>query len=296
MTTLALVTCRAMPTGYFDDAPLRAALEAAGARVVTPAWDDPAVAWGELDAVLIRSTWDYVPRRDEFVAWAAAVEASTRLFNPAAVVRANTHKSYLRRLEQRGARIVPTVWFRPGEAAPSAEALGELLRERGWGRAVLKPVVGATASGALPFAADEAGLAAAAAHAAALLREGEALLQPYLARVEVDGERSLVFVEGRPTHALVKRPAPGDYRTQEEFGAREAPHAPTAEEAELARAALRALAAEDLLYARVDLLLDPDGRPCVGEVELVEPALFFRHGPGAAEALAEALLRRVRGD
>ncbi len=289
---LALATCGDMPEGYRDDAPLRAALAAAGAVVEHPVWSDPAVAWGAYDAVLIRSTWDYVPQREAFMAWAARVEAATRLFNPAAVVRDNTDKRYLRRLEAAGVPIVPTVWIEPG-VAPSAADVEALLAERGWGRAVIKPVVGATASGALPFDADDPGLRAAAAHLPRLLERGQALLQPYLARVEREGERSAVFVAGRLTHAVVKRPAPDDYRTQEEFGAHDAPVDLTAPEASVCRRALEALGAQDLLYARVDLLPGEASEPRVSEVELVEPALFFRHGPQAAGLLAEALLERV---
>ena len=42
------------------------------------------------------------------------------------------------------------------------------------------------------------------------------------------------------------------------------------------------------------MLRDAEGQLRLIELELVEPSLFFRHGPGAAEVLAEGLLRRAR--
>jgi glutathione synthase/RimK-type ligase-like ATP-grasp enzyme len=118
------------------------------------------------------------------------------------------------------------------------------------------------------------------------------LLQPYLGSVETAGERSAIFIDGAFSHAVRKVPVPGDYRVQDDFGAEDRPVELTAGERRLARAAVAA-AGGDLLYARVDLLADDRGRPRLSELELVEPSLFFRHHPAAAERLAGALLRRL---
>ena len=293
---LALATCRAVPDWEVDDRPLRAALRAAGAEVIEPAWDDPQVDWGSFAACLIRTTWDYMERRREYVAWAERVEASTRLFNSAAVVRWNTHKSYLRELEERGVAIVPTVWLDAGAGA----GVGELLRERGWKRAFLKPMIGATARETLRFAADPDGLRAAQAHVDRLLPTEGLMLQPYLERVESDGEVSAIFVDGELTHGVRKVPVPGDYRVQDDFGARDFPYVFAGAERAAAEAVLRAagggreLADGPPLYARADFLRGAEGELLLTELELVEPSLFFRHSAAAAERLAAALLRRVR--
>ena len=55
--------------------------------------------------MVLRSPWDYAPRRDEFVAWARPVP---RLANPADVVRWNTDKRYLAELAAAGVPVVPT--------------------------------------------------------------------------------------------------------------------------------------------------------------------------------------------
>lgn len=290
---IALATCRDLPDREVDDRPLELALQRRGADVVQPAWDDESFEWTGVDACLIRTTWDYMERREHFVAWAEDVARATRLFNPAGVVRWNTDKRYLRELEVDGLPIVPTIWLERG----SRPELADRLAERGWTRAFLKPAVGATSRETLRFRADAEGLAAATAHLERLLPAEDFLLQPYLASVETRGEVSAVFLDGEPTHAVRKLPVPGDYRVQDDFGASDEPTALTGEELELVRATLASAAERlgepELLYARVDLLSGDGGRPLLNELELVEPSLFFRHAPRAADVLAQALLGRI---
>src|SRR5680860_707874 len=111
-----------------DEESLATALRARGATVDIASWDAEAVDWDGADAVVIRSTWDYVDRRDEFMAWCGRVADDTLLFNPADVVRWNTHKSYLIELEDRGVPIVPTAWLGAGDDVD----LAELAVSRGW--------------------------------------------------------------------------------------------------------------------------------------------------------------------
>jgi hypothetical protein len=233
-------------------------------------------------------------RRDEYVAWAERVGGATRLFNSAAVVRWNTHKRYLRDLEDRGVAIVPTEWLPRGK--PSA--VGELARRRGWSRAFLKPLIGATARETLRFTADREGARAAQEHADRLLPTEGLMLQPYLDRVETDGEVSAIFVDGELTHGVRKVPVAGDYRVQDDFGASDFPYPFAGGERLLAEraviAAERILGLDDrLLYARADFLRGPQGELLLTELELVEPSLFFRHAPDAARRLADRLQRRL---
>lgn len=279
---VALATCRLVHTWpiaptpedprpwEIDERPLHAALRARGATVSTPTWDDPDVDWEQYDLVLPRTTWDYHHHRAAFVAWAERI--GPRLVNPAPILRWNTDKRYLRDLD---VPQLPTLFIEDG-ALPDVP----------WPRAFLKPAIGATAEFTLRFDADAAGLAAARAHLRA--HPGVFLLQPYVASVETAGERSAIVVAGEITHYVRKQPVPGDYRVQDDYGATDAPHDPSDAERSFADRVRRAMPSGSV-YARIDWLLGPAG-PALIELEAVEPCLFLRHGPAAAERLAAALL------
>ncbi|MCB9852861.1 MAG: hypothetical protein H6819_07175 [Phycisphaerales bacterium] len=288
---IALATCTTLPDWEVDDRPLEAAFRAAGVEIATPAWDDATIDWSIFDACLIRTTWDYSQRRDEFVGWADRVSERTILLNPARIVRWNTNKRYLRDLESQGVPTIPTVWLEKG----SHPDVGQILAERQWQRAFLKPVVGASSSGTMRFDAGAEGIQRARAHLAELLPTHEMMLQPYYASVEKEGEYSVIFIDGQSTHAVRKVPVAGDYRVQDDYGAHDEPIQLSERDLRVAaEAVVRAGAGERLLYARADFLRAPDGTLRMNELEVVEPSLFFRHRPEAAETLAHATLDRVK--
>lgn len=285
---IALATCRNLPDWEVDDRPLEAAFDDVGVAICKPAWDDVSIDWSSFDGCLIRTTWDYSQRRSEFVAWAERVSRMTALLNPARIVRWNTDKRYLRDLESAGVPTIPTNWIEQGSDCD----LREVLSGRPWRRAFLKPVVGASSSGTLRFDVDVDGIARAQAHLETLLPTQEMMLQPYYSSVEQEGEYSVIFVEGQPTHAVRKVPVAGDYRVQDDYGAHDEPASLDDDDLCLASLAV-AGAGEPLLYARADFLRAPDGTLRMNELELVEPSLFFRHGPGAAKTLARATIERI---
>ncbi len=291
---LALASCTTLVGPEVDDAPLHAALRAHGATVATPAWDDPDVDWAQFDGCLIRSTWDYMDRRDAFLEWAERVEACSRLLNPLPVVRWNTLKTYLRELEARDVPIAPTIWVDAGTTMDLAVEVAE----RGWHKAFIKPMIGADARETLPFEANPTDLETAQAHIDRLLVREGVMVQPFLESVHPEGEYSVICIDGAATHAVRKIPVRGDYRVMDNYGATDEPVELPPSDMSLARDVRRAC--EDilgcdgpLLYARVDVLRDATGSLVVNEVELVEPSLFFRHCEAAAEALATSFLGRL---
>lgn len=290
---LALATCANLPAWEIDDRFLHQALRDRGVVFSQPVWDDRSVDWAAFDAVLIRTTWDYQDKLPAFLAWAEHVSQRTRLFNPAKIVQWNTHKSYLRELAARGIAIAPTRWLSRG----SSPDLPALLAELGTPEGFLKPCIGATARETLRFASDATGLRAAQAHLARLLPNEDLMLQPFLSAVTTRGEWSAIFIAGRLAHCVRKIPVPGDYRVQDDFGARDEPYDPSPTEraaATTAMAAATTLLGADLLYGRTDWLWQDDGNGVLTELELVEPSLFFRHCPASAATLADALLARIR--
>jgi glutathione synthase/RimK-type ligase-like ATP-grasp enzyme len=298
---IAVATCRTLPAHERDDLPLLAALRERGMHVEQPSWDDGAVDWSGFDAVLIRTTWDYQDRHAQFVAWAERVASCTMLFNPGPLVGWNTHKQYLRELEQHGVPLAETVWFAAGHEHDLAAA----VHARGIERGFLKPLVGANARNTLRFdVGNREELGRAQAHLSRMTAGADMMLQPYLASVEREGELSVIFFDGTFSHAVRKVPAAGDYRVQDDWGAHDEPVALEPEAFAVCEQTFSCMAAcfqqrgwdiaLPLLYARVDLLRDAAGRFVLNELEIVEPSLFFRHGPQAPQMLADALLRRLR--
>jgi glutathione synthase/RimK-type ligase-like ATP-grasp enzyme len=283
---VALVTGTHGPSFMHDvDARLAAALQQRGATVHAPRWNDAAVDWTAFDVAVIRTTWDYTTDREGFVAWAASAAEATALWNPADVVRWNTHKSYLLELEDRGAPVVPTAWLAQGDRV----ALGDLLVSRGWPRAVVKPAVAAGSTGLARVGSDD--LAAGQRHLDALLADGDVMVQPYLPAVESRGELSVVVVDGEVSHAVRKLPVAGEFRIQEEFGGRYVEEPLDRDTRDLAAWLVEA-AGTDLLLARVDLLEDEVGALQLAELEATEPDLYLDAAPAAADRVADAILRR----
>jgi hypothetical protein len=283
---VTIVTHASMRDGSADDRLLADAVAAAGARVRFAVWNDGGVDWAQSRLTIVRSTWDYHLDPPRWFQWLDAAGAVTRLINAAPILRWNSDKRYLLELARAGMPVVPTEHIARGQAIDLAARCGEL----GWRDVVVvKPAIGASAKGASRFAAtDLAG--AGQAHLAALLAAGDALVQPFQAAVEVERERSLVFLGGGFSHAFTKPPflrGTGD-------GLGEALHQPSAEEREvaarvLAAAGVLAGGAAPVAYARMDVVPAPGG-PRLMELELIEPDLGLRLAPGAPEALASAIL------
>ena len=292
---IALVSAAAARALDEDLAPLAAALAAQGAAVTIAEWDDAGIDWSRFDLALLRSTWDYSLRLPEFLAWVARVSARTCLLNPPQVVRWNTDKHYLGELARAGVAVVPGAFVEPGADADAA-LHAFLATHAAAADFVIKPCVGAGSRDAQRHRRD--GRGAAAAHLRRLLDAGRsALLQPYLDRVDADGETALLFFAGRFSHAIRKGPLlrrdEGPTRAlfaPEHIQAR----TPGADELALARRTLAAIPfAGPLLYARIDLLRDAQGRPVVLELELAEPSLFFASAPGSVERFAAEVLART---
>src|SRR5690349_19662675 len=207
---IAIVTCLAYDDFKVDDRLLRKALEARGGEVESVIWDDRRVDWGDFDLCLIRSTWDYYYKHQQFLEWARRVEAQSSLWNPAELVAWNSEKTYLRELGEQGVPVIPTAWVGPEEIDVEA-----LLVERGWEEAVIKPIVDL---GARNLRRVRAGAGEAGTALEEVLAQSQAMVQPFLPSLETDGELSLIFVEGEFSHAVRKRPHPKDFRVQSIWG------------------------------------------------------------------------------
>jgi len=295
---LALVSVAAAHALDEDLAPLSAALDEAGIAHRIVYWDDAFVDWSHYRAVIIRSPWDYIDKLPEFLAWAARVSGQTELLNPLNVITSNTDKHYLDTLAKQGIHTVPSRFIEPEQHAE--DGLKAFLEEFAHAEFVVKPAVGAGSKDAQRYGREET--ESALMHIKRLqLKNRSVLLQPYLSKVDESGETALLYFNGVYSHAIRKGPLlKRDEGPTEKLFAPEEIMARVPGEDEMALAtqviaALPALFGLDgpLAYARIDMLRDEDGRPCLLELELTEPSLFFNYADGAAQRFVSALKSRL---
>jgi len=255
-------------------AALSGPFRAEGLEICPLAWDAPAVDWSSFAAAIIGTTWDYWDRKEEFLTTLEQIEAQTRLFNPAARVRWNSSKTYLRDLAASGVAIIPTLWL----DHPHPGVFDELLSDD----LVFKRQVGAGASGQHrlkrgdPFPA----------------MPHPMMVQPFLNSIQAEGELSFVFIDVQLSHTLLKRAAREDYRVQSIYGGYEVAANPSAAD-RAAAARVMSVLEETPLYARVDMIRGGDGELLLMELEMIEPYLYPEQGPELGPLLAKAVATRL---
>lgn len=287
--SVALVTCREALGIDYDMPLLLEAVRAAGIAVDEVCWDDDSIDWSAYDQVVIRSTWDYHRRYDEFMQWVRAVSAVSTISNSVDVITWNTDKHYLAEVAAMGLPVVPTVFIEPGYD-DWRDQVRELLTK---GDVVVKPAISAGSNDT----ERHNNIDVTQQHISELLSaQRSVMLQPYLVDVDVESETGLVFIDGKFSHAFAKgallaqeKNMSGGLYAEEEIGIRQ----PTAEQLLIGERAVKWLSSRfgKLLYARVDLLPTAQG-PVIIEIELTEPSLYLLLHPEAANELANTLNSR----
>lgn len=256
-----------------------APLEEAGLEVEARDWANAADLAG-FDLVMPLLVWGYPFAPNQ---WAEAVERwerqGVRLANPAPVLRWNADKAYLGRLAEKGAPVVPAIFAE----RLTTDLLETAARRFGTDRLVAKPRISSTAWQTIRWSPGD-GIEGGP--------EGAAIVQPYLPEIERSGEVSMIHFGGAFSHAVSKRPRPGDFRVQPEFDGIIAAHRPDRDERAAADRILEAVG-EPLLYARIDLVRGPDGQPLLIELELIEPDLYLGHDAEAGRRFAEAVTKAL---
>jgi glutathione synthase/RimK-type ligase-like ATP-grasp enzyme len=280
---VAIATCSAVRGKEPDDLRLIDTLGRLGVTADHVSWDEDGIDWPSYSLVVVRSTWDYPERRDDFLAWAARLR---NVLNPLPTLRWNTDKHYLEELGRAGLPVVPSQFLEPGDD----------FQPPPW-PFVVKPTISCGAKETARYVASNGD--DAREHVRRLHSSGHSVMvQPYLSKIDEEGEIALVFHDGTYSHsvrrgALLVRPAlihegetvPSNVRAC----------IATAGEKALAERVLARVPRTDgeFLYARVDLAPGPAGEPLVLEVELTEPSLFLSYCPQATRHLAEAIAARL---
>ena len=277
-TVLALITCQTYPEPSDNLKTLAAHLETMGVKTVFDAWQNHPSA----PFLLPLCAWDYAAEPEAFRQWLEqAGQAGQRFINPPELMAWNMEKTYLCDLAARGAQVIPSV-FVPAHK----DKLADILRQQGWTEAVIKPAFGQSGKGVIKVCAEALDVDMAD------YPQG-VMVQPYIREIETAGETSLVFLEGRFSHAVLRMPPQGEWRANSAYGVAVSPAAPPKKAIETARQILSMLP-EIPAYARIDGTLIGD-RLLLNELELVEPALYLHTAENAVADMVQAVKRVIAG-
>ncbi len=289
MTEIAVLTPDPSDPTYAGQWPgvlarLGEALATGGLEAVPTPWTDHVADASGLTGfplILPVIAWGYHRDHDRWVqaceTWAAA---GVRMLNPPSVLGWNSDKSYLGRLADKGIALPDTIWVE----SPTQVDVDAAFDRFGTDQIVVKPRVSGGAWKTLRLSRGDRLTDAP---------QGPAMIQPYLPSIETEGETSLLFFGGRLSHVVNKRPVPGEFRVQVQYGGGYVALAePPAGALALAEATLAAIS-EDLLYARIDMAPDADGGWLLMEAELIEPDFYLASAPEGGKRFAEAVRARL---
>ncbi len=283
MKKVALVTYNELPNLVDGDNLLIDPFKTQGVEVVAAPWDKPDIKWGNFNIVILRSCWNYIDKFKEFTTWLDDLEKNkVNLWNPVQIIKWNSNKKYLLDLEKKGASIIPTKIFNKNNIKEIPEYLDSLEI---YETIIIKPVIGNRSLNVVKINKNKFDINNV--EFVNLINGTEVLIQPFLKEIEKDGEFSFVFFNKKYSHAMVKKPKQGEYRTHPDFGGIEYKFNPPENLIRQAEIILNNIESP-LLYARVDGIC-VNGKLLLMELELIEPYLFFECEEKAPKSFVDAV-------
>jgi glutathione synthase/RimK-type ligase-like ATP-grasp enzyme len=283
---IALLTCEKLPDLTPQDRPLIAQLARHDITATAVIWDDPSINWNDFDYLVFRNTWDYFEKETEFNLWLDQIEKlGIKTLNPIAIIKQNKHKFYLREMEQQGIKILPTRFI----DKTTNLNLKELMPSH-WKKAVLKPAFSAGSYLTEVFEATD--IEKINTQYKTIASEKDLLLQQFMPEIQTVGETSFIFFNKKFSHAVNKKPVPGDFRIQVQFGGIYRLTHPNDELIAKAQKIVDTFTGK-LLYARVDGIVI-DNELHLMEVECIEPDLYFNLSEGSLERFVDAIVELIK--
>jgi glutathione synthase/RimK-type ligase-like ATP-grasp enzyme len=283
---IALLTCSKLPDLTPQDQLLIPELAKHDITATAVIWDDATINWENFDYLVFRNTWDYFEKETEFNHWLDKIEhLGIKTLNPIAVIKKNKHKFYLREMEQQGIKILPTVFI----DKTTDLTIKELMPSQ-WQKAVLKPAF--SAGSYLTEVFETAEIEKINTQYKTIASEKELLLQQFMPEIQTVGETSLIFFNKKFSHAVNKKPIPGDFRIQVQFGGIYRLVHPDAQLIAEAQKIVDTFTSK-LLYARVDGIVI-DNKLHLMEVECIEPDLYFNLSAGSLERFVNAIVELIK--
>ena len=262
------------------------ALKQQNLKVIRKSWDAPDFDWSSCSCAIFRTTWDYFDRYAEFFEWLEKTRKVLQFINVPEIIYWNLDKHYLKDLYQKQINIPPTLFIEKGET----QKLASFLTQNNWEKAVLKPAIGGAARET--FKITKENCTEHEKDFSRLLLKESMLLQEFQNKIVSDGEMSLIMIDGQFTHAVIKKAKSGDFRVQDDFGGSVEIYHPNETEINFAEKTISACPYSPL-YARVDIFYDNNNHLALGELELIEPELWFRNHPEAANKLANTVAKFI---
>lgn len=269
-----------------EDDLIKIALEDLGFQVTRTNWDNPLFDWNQTKYVLFRTTWDYFDRFSEFSNWLEKISEKTILINPKELIYWNIDKHYLKELQLKNIQIAPTLFIEPDKEIK----LENLVNILSWDEMIMKPAVAGAARHTHRF--NKNNIDAVRSIFNELIKDEAMLIQEFQKNIITQGERSLMIFDGTYSHAVLKSAKAGDFRVQDDFGGTVQDYTPNTDEIKFAESVVAAISPFPV-YARVDIFTNNQGYLALGEVELIEPELWFRKDKNAAPRLAQAIQKHI---
>jgi glutathione synthase/RimK-type ligase-like ATP-grasp enzyme len=244
-------------------------------------WDDERVDWSQYQCIILKSPWDYVEKMQLFDKWLKKIEGlNILLLNPAAIVRWNADKHYLKDIAAAGLKVLPTEFLEAGQTFDPQQHFTAFKTTK----IVVKPCISGASKNTFVVTRDSTGKIDTINK---LLEEEAMMVQPFMSQINDEGEWAFLFFNGQFSHALLKTPASGDFRCQQQFGGAVTAKNPDAKQLAAAKQYVDEFA-KGCLYARVDGLMI-DGEFCLMELELIDPYLFLDLDERSYERYYEAV-------
>lgn len=285
MKKVGFITCEEFSDLYYDDKYLIAPFAKAGIEIVPVVWDQP-MDYEELDLLVFRSAWDYHQKTAKFIDWLKTLkDVKVPICNPIIIVEQNHDKHYLKALQEKGFSIIPTLFF----DNVSQINLAKILKEQGWSKGVIKPVISMSAYHTYSF--DESKCTHLQKRLSEYYGATKVMVQKFTPEITTEGEWSIVFFDKKYCMSALKKPKAGDFRVQGELGGTAEYLDPPNHIIEEAKVILESYP-EDILFARMDGIIH-NGHFQLMEAELIDPELYFRAGEKGQAAFLKAIQARL---
>jgi hypothetical protein len=250
-------------------------------------WRNKKVNWSDYDAVIVRSTWDYQNDAEKFVGVLEKINSLSYLENDLNLMKWNMNKNYLFDLEQKGVRIVDTIWEKGFNRGFDIEYFTRLNSDE----IIIKPNISANADNT--FRLSKENINEHITNLEKIFGSREFMVQPFLKNIIDEGEYSLFYFDGKFSHSVLKKPKENDFRVQEEHGGDIRPNKVSSEMILIGENIIQKLSTIPL-YGRVDLVRTKQNELALMELELIEPSLYLNKDNKSPYRLVKAFDERVK--